>query len=317
MDIVQEIWENYKKTIIIVLVAIISFFLVVKIFLAIYNPVRITFTGDDSDIIATMSNEVRLGAKATNKSGDKFEIEWSVSDGSLSSTSASEVVWELPKSEGTYTISVKSGDKTISKNITVITNQIGNWSLKSNDNVEYIDSDDDGLSDLYEKEISNTDYAIMDTDGDVVNDGVEAVLKLDPKEKESKDDEKNLILDRGETCFCVMNLFPYNNGHLMVAPYRHTSSFEELLPNELAEMSSMIQKEISILKKLYNPNGFNIGMNIGTAGGAGVAGHLHWHIVPRWSGDSNFMPVIGKTDVVSVSLSTSYKYLKEANEKYV
>ena len=189
MDIVQEIWENYKKTIIIVLVAIISFFLVVKIFLAIYNPVRITFTGDDSDIIATMSNEVRLGAKATNKSGDKFEIEWSVSDGSLSSTSASEVVWELPKSEGTYTISVKSGDKTISKNITVITNQIGNWSLKSNDNVEYIDSDDDGLSDLYEKEISNTDYAIMDTDGDVVNDGVEAVLKLDPKEKESKDDE--------------------------------------------------------------------------------------------------------------------------------
>ena len=78
----------------------------------------------------------------------------------------------------------------------------------------------------------------------------------------------------------------------------------------------MIQKEISILKKLYNPNGFNVGMNIGTAAGAGVAGHLHWHIVPRWSGDSNFMPVIGKTDVVSVSLSTSYKYLKEANLNY-
>ena len=134
--------------------------------------------------------------------------------------------------------------------------------------------------------------------------------------KESNEDEKNLILDRGETCFCVMNLFPYNNGHLMVAPYRHLSSFEELLPNELSEMTSMIQKEISILKKLYNPNGFNVGMNIGTAAGAGVAGHLHWHIVPRWSGDSNFMPVIGKTDVVSVSLSTSYKYLKEANLNY-
>ena len=134
--------------------------------------------------------------------------------------------------------------------------------------------------------------------------------------KESKEDEKNLILNRGETCFCVMNLFPYNNGHLMVAPYRHLSSFEELLPNELSEMTSMIQKEISILKKLYNPNGFNVGMNIGTAAGAGVAGHLHWHIVPRWSGDSNFMPVIGKTDVVSVSLSTSYKYLKEVNLNY-
>lgn len=128
----------------------------------------------------------------------------------------------------------------------------------------------------------------------------------------SDDDEKNLVLERGNRCFCVMNLFPYNNGHIMIAPVRHTASFESLLLEELAEMNEMMQRWIGILKALYRPDGFNVGMNIGTAAGAGVAGHLHWHIVPRWSGDSNFMSAIGRTDVVSVSLQTSYKKLREA-----
>lgn len=198
MDIIQEIWEDYKKPIIIVLAVILAFIVGLIIFSAVYNPIKITFTGEDAEIIATMSNEIKLGAKATNKSGEEFEIEWEVSDGTLSSTKANDVIWELPKEEGTYTISVKAGEKVVkTKNITVITNQIGNWSLDNNEKIEYIDNDGDGLSDKYEQEVSNTDASKIDSDGDIVNDGVETVLKLDPNEKESKtdgiqDDERKL-----------------------------------------------------------------------------------------------------------------------------
>lgn len=127
----------------------------------------------------------------------------------------------------------------------------------------------------------------------------------------SEEDEKNLLLERGKLCFCMMNLFPYNNGHIMIAPLRHTSKFEELTKEELLEIGQMTQRWIKLLTELYSPDGFNIGMNLGVAAGAGVAGHLHRHIVPRWSGDANFMTVIGSTDVISVSLETSYKKLKE------
>lgn len=197
MDIIQDIWEDYKKPIIIVLAVILAFVIGMIIFSTVYNPIKITFTGDDAEIIATMSNEIKLGATATDKSGKEFEIEWEVSEGTLSSTKTSEVVWELPKENGTYTISVKAGDKIRSKNITLITNQIGSWSLDNNENVEYIDSDGDGLSDKYEKEVSNTDASKIDTDEDVVGDGAELVSKLNPIEKESKtdgiqDDERKL-----------------------------------------------------------------------------------------------------------------------------
>ena len=197
MDIIQDIWEDYKKPIMIILAVILVFIVGLIIFSAVYNPIKITFTGEDAEVIATMSNEIKLGAKATNKSGEEFEVEWEVSDGTLSSTKANDIIWELPKKEGTYTISVKAGDKIISKNITVITNQIGSWSLDNNENIEYIDSDGDGLSDKYEKEVSSTDAAKIDTDEDVVNDGAELVSKLNPIEKESKtdgvqDDERKL-----------------------------------------------------------------------------------------------------------------------------
>ena len=198
MDIIQDIWEDYKKPIMIILAVILVFIVGLIIFSAVYNPIKITFTGEDAEVIATMSNEIKLGAKATNKSGEEFEVEWEVSDGTLSSTKANDIIWELPKKEGTYTISVKAGEKIVkNKNITVITNQIGNWSLDNNENIEYIDNDGDGLSDKYEKEVSNTDTNKIDSDGDIVNDGNETALKLDPNEKESKsdsiqDDERKL-----------------------------------------------------------------------------------------------------------------------------
>ncbi len=132
--------------------------------------------------------------------------------------------------------------------------------------------------------------------------------------RDSEDDEKNLILERSSHSLCVMNLYPYNNGHIMIAPYRHTALFEDLSLEELSDMNLMTQRWIKLLKKLYSPDGFNIGMNLGTAAGAGVAGHLHCHIVPRWAGDANFMDVIGRTEVVSVSLASSYKKLKEICE---
>jgi len=126
------------------------------------------------------------------------------------------------------------------------------------------------------------------------------------------DDEKNLILHRGEECFVILNAFPYNPGHLMVVPYRHTADLTGLKAEELAEMMSLCQKAISVLTDVMNPHGFNLGMNLGKVAGAGIDQHLHMHIVPRWNGDTNFMPVIGEVRVISEALSSSWKRLKEA-----
>jgi ATP adenylyltransferase len=124
------------------------------------------------------------------------------------------------------------------------------------------------------------------------------------------DDKKNLILIRYEYSFVIMNLYPYNNGHLMVVPYRHVSdygSLEEIERNEIAELTNL---SIKVMKNVLNPQGFNIGMNIGSIGGAGIADHLHQHIVPRWEGDTNFMPIIGHTKVIVDSLNETYNDLK-------
>lgn len=188
MDILQEIWEDYKKIILIVLGVIIAFIIGMIVFSIVYNPIKIEFIGEDSEIIATMSNELKLGAEASNKSGDTFELNWQVSAGTLSSTKGSEIVWELPKEEGTYTIAVQAGDKVKKKSVTLLTNKLSELTLENNDNISYIDSDDDGLSDNYEKEKLNTDANKSDSDGDVVDDGNEVVLGLNPNEKESKDD---------------------------------------------------------------------------------------------------------------------------------
>lgn len=122
-------------------------------------------------------------------------------------------------------------------------------------------------------------------------------------------DRENLILFRGEHSFVIMNKFPYAVGHLMVAPYRHTADLNDLSDKELTDISINARGCVNILKKAMNPHGFNIGSNLGRSAGAGIVDHIHQHIVPRWNGDSNFMPVIGGTRVVSESLGKTYDKL--------
>lgn len=124
------------------------------------------------------------------------------------------------------------------------------------------------------------------------------------------EDEKRLILHRGEYCFVILNAFPYNPGHLMVVPYRHTCDFTSLTPDELAELTRLCQTAYKVLDKVMAPHGYNIGMNIGKVAGAGIDQHLHMHIVPRWNGDTNFMPVLGEVRVVSEALNSTWKRLK-------
>ncbi|BAF58976.1 diadenosine tetraphosphate hydrolase and other HIT family hydrolases [Pelotomaculum thermopropionicum SI] len=131
---------------------------------------------------------------------------------------------------------------------------------------------------------------------------------------ESDRDEDNLVLLRGNSAFVIMNLYPYNNGHLLIAPNRHTGEIEDLTGEEMMEIFKMTQKMIKALRS-FNPEGFNVGANVGRVAGAGVPGHFHVHVVPRWSGDTNFMPVLGNVKVVSESLEITYKKLKEALEK--
>ncbi len=125
------------------------------------------------------------------------------------------------------------------------------------------------------------------------------------------DDRKNLIVHRGKTAFVIMNAFPYSNGHLMVAPYRHTANLSDLTPEEMTEIQSLIAKSVEWLTQAFNPEGFNIGLNLGRAAGAGILDHLHWHIVPRWVGDTNFMPVIGEVRVLPQSLEDAYDRLRD------
>jgi len=122
----------------------------------------------------------------------------------------------------------------------------------------------------------------------------------------SKDDKEGFVLQRNRLSFIMFNLFPYNNGHLMVAPYRHVKDFEELTGDELAEIGGSMQAMVRIIKRVMQPDGFNMGLNLGKVAGAGFEGHLHYHIVPRWNGDTNFMPVIGDTKVLSESLDATY-----------
>ncbi len=125
----------------------------------------------------------------------------------------------------------------------------------------------------------------------------------------SKDDRKSGVLFRGKFAFVIMNKYPYNNGHIMIAPYNHTGDFGELSEEEMLEMSTLMQKWQKVIKKAMKPEGFNIGMNLGRIAGAGFEKHLHYHLVPRWSGDTNFMPIIGQTKVVPMSVDDAYDLL--------
>ncbi|MEK6726408.1 MAG: HIT domain-containing protein [Deltaproteobacteria bacterium] len=122
-------------------------------------------------------------------------------------------------------------------------------------------------------------------------------------------DRENLILFRGQDSFVIMNKFPYAAGHLMVAPYRHTADLNDFSDKELTDISINVRRCINVLKKAMNPQGFNVGANLGHAAGAGIIDHVHYHIVPRWNGDSNFMPVIGDIRVVSEGLEKTYDKL--------
>ncbi len=129
-----------------------------------------------------------------------------------------------------------------------------------------------------------------------------------------KDDHATRILHRGENCFVILNIFPYNPGHLMVVPYRHVASYDMLEKEEVLEMGLLVQRALKVLRKAFSPQGFNVGMNLGRVAGAGCDGHVHMHVVPRWNGDTNFMPVLGDVRVVPQEIEATYRALKEAWE---
>jgi ATP adenylyltransferase len=127
---------------------------------------------------------------------------------------------------------------------------------------------------------------------------------------DQSDDAGNLILCRGEQNFIIMNRYPYNAGHLMVAPYRHLATPEDFTDDELSEHYGLVRKCLGVLREVFHPAGFNLGMNLGRAAGAGIEGHAHTHIVPRWSGDTNFMPVLSGVKVVSEAITETYRRLE-------
>jgi ATP adenylyltransferase len=128
---------------------------------------------------------------------------------------------------------------------------------------------------------------------------------------ESGDDAARLVLHRGERCLVMLNAFPYNSGHLMVSPHRHLGSIEGLEDGELLELMTLTQRALRAVRDTYAPDGFNLGVNDGEIAGAGFAGHVHLHVVPRWAADSNFMAVTADTRVLPQSLEDSYARLRE------
>lgn len=128
------------------------------------------------------------------------------------------------------------------------------------------------------------------------------------------DDRKNLILYRGAKAFVMMNAYPYTNGHLMVAPYRQVAELEGLADDELLEINQLLARAVTWLKKTYKPEGFNIGINLGKVAGAGIPCHIHWHLVPRWAGDTNFMTSVAEVRVLPEGLLESYDRIKGAIE---
>jgi ATP adenylyltransferase len=130
-----------------------------------------------------------------------------------------------------------------------------------------------------------------------------------------KDDRKNLIAWRTPRSMVVLNRYPYNNGHLLVAPHGHKGRLDELTADDHVDLMLTVQRMVGVLEGLMQPHGFNIGLNLGKAAGAGLPGHLHWHIVPRWNGDTNFMPVLANTRVIVQSLESLYELLTERLKK--
>ncbi len=130
-------------------------------------------------------------------------------------------------------------------------------------------------------------------------------------EKPKQDnDAASYILHRGGKNFVIMNTYPYNPGHLMIAPYRHVANLEDLTTEELHEHIEIVSRSIKVLRKAFNPGGFNVGINMGKAAGAGITDHIHTHVVPRWQGDTNFMPVFADVRVIPQALAETYQQLR-------
>lgn len=125
------------------------------------------------------------------------------------------------------------------------------------------------------------------------------------------DDRANLIVHRTEWSVVVLNRHPYNNGHLLICPRAHKARLDDLTAAESADLQAMIQQMVAVIERRMNPEGFNVGLNLGRAAGAGLPGHLHWHVVPRWNGDTNFMPVVANVKVIVQSLDALYDLLLE------
>jgi len=129
--------------------------------------------------------------------------------------------------------------------------------------------------------------------------------------------KESLVIFKDENWFVMLNLYPYNTGHLLVAPYRHVATLDDLTEEELRDLGQVLQKAVKLVKLTYNPDGFNIGLNLGRVAGAGLEDHLHFHIVPRWNGDTNFMPILANTKVIPEAIYDTYerlaKKLKELN----
>jgi len=131
-----------------------------------------------------------------------------------------------------------------------------------------------------------------------------------------QDDDKNLVLWRSSCCLVILNRFPYNNGHLLIAPARHIPDLEKATDEELLEMTRLVRESQRALSLALKPHGFNVGMNFGRCAGAGLPEHLHIHLVPRWDGDTNFMSVCGDTDVISQSLNELFEQLKQVSKEH-
>ena len=124
------------------------------------------------------------------------------------------------------------------------------------------------------------------------------------------DDESNFVVHRGTQAFIVLNLYPYVTGHMLVVPYLHTSEFDSIAKEITDEMMDLSKRAVAVLRDVYSPSAFNVGMNLGTAAGAGIADHVHIHVLPRWSGDTNFMTTVGDSRVIPEDLPTTYSKLK-------
>ncbi len=142
-------------------------------------------------------------------------------------------------------------------------------------------------------------------------DSIGCIFCAKPKEP---DGAENMILARGETAFVILNAFPYNPGHLMVSPYRHVGEFGALSRDERIEIMDLLALSSDVLAETMRPQGSNVGVNLGRVAGAGIVGHIHFHMVPRWDGDTNFMPVIGQTKVIPEGLNATYAKLRTAFE---